>query len=129
MRTLLEASGLPTDGVAELGDRLLVAGPSGGVIGCAGLEVYGQAGLLRSVAVADRWRGEGVGAALTRRLVDDAAARGLARVYLLTETAPQFFERFGFEAVDRHVVDDAVLESAEFARLCPASAQAMVRTV
>jgi N-acetylglutamate synthase-like GNAT family acetyltransferase len=125
----LEAAKLPLGGVAELGDRLLVADAEGELVGCAGLEIYGSVGLLRSAVVASSRRGEGLGVALTRRLLDEAAARGLARVYLLTETAAGFFERLGFARIDRDAVEDAVRASTEFAHLCPASAQAMVREV
>ena len=124
---LLREAGLPDDGVAELGERLVVAEVEGRIVGCAGLEIYGTGGLLRSVAVSEDLQGRGVGVALTRRLMAVAIAHGLERLYLLTETAASFFGRQGFTAVDRADVDAAVLAAPEFARLCPASAAVMVR--
>ena len=96
-------------------------------MGCAGLERYGAAGLLRSVAVDPGARGLGIGARLTAYVLDTATRAGIRRVYLLTETAPDFFVRFGFRRIGREEVDPAVRQSAEFAELCPVSAQAMVR--
>jgi amino-acid N-acetyltransferase len=95
------------------------------VIGCAGLEVYGDAALLRSVAVEAEHRRGGVGAALTRAALDEAARSGIAAVYLLTTTAERFFPRFGFEIVDRADVPAAVQSSVEFAHASCASAVVM----
>lgn len=126
---LLHAAGLPDTGVAELGGRLVVAEVDGRIVGCAGLEVYGPDGLLRSVVVADDLRGRGVGAALTQHMTELAAAGGLRRLYLLTETAAPFFGRMGFAAIDRNEVGGEVLAAPEFATLCPASAQVMMRVL
>ncbi len=96
------------------------------VVGSAALEPYGAAALLRSVAVDARLRGEGLGQRLTRAALDLARDRGVATVYLLTETAADFFARFGFHAIDRSAVDAAVQQSVEFTSACPASAQVLV---
>src|SRR6266567_3236122 len=48
-------------------------------------------------------------------------------VYLLTETAGQFFPKFGFTAITRAQVESAVLESPEFTTACPKSAMVMVK--
>jgi amino-acid N-acetyltransferase len=105
---------------------LVVARRSAQVIGCAGLELYSESALLRSVAVALPVRGTGLGQALTWAALDLARGRGARRVYLLTETAEGFFPKFGFAPVERGAVDPAVLASEEFKTLCPVSAVAMV---
>src|SRR6266480_4104489 len=56
-----------------------------------------------------------------------ARRRGVRTVYLLTETAGQFFPKFGFTAITRAQVESAVLESPEFTTACPKSAIAMVK--
>jgi len=81
------------------------------------------------VAVAAEQRGRGLGAALTATALDLARRRGVRTVYLLTETAAEFFPRFGFRPVPRPAVDPAVLGSAEFTTACPASALVMARTL
>jgi N-acetylglutamate synthase-like GNAT family acetyltransferase len=81
--SLLSDSRLPTSGVEEMAETLVVARQDGRVIGCAGLELYGNAALLRSVAVATPARGTGLGRALTRGALDLARERRVRRVYLL----------------------------------------------
>jgi amino-acid N-acetyltransferase len=125
MEALLESARLPLDGARDHLASFVIAERGGAIVGCAGVERYGDAALLRSVAVAESERSRGVGAALVERCLADARAKGLSTVLLLTTTAEQFFPRFGFEVVDRAGVPDAVRESAEFRGACPASATVM----
>jgi amino-acid N-acetyltransferase len=122
---LLHDSALPTEGVAEWLDQFWVAEHQGRVVGVAGLERYGDAGLLRSVAVAPGWRGSGLGRALVDRVLEDGRAAGVRDVYLLTTTAEHYFPRLGFGCVEREDVPAAVRASAEFTGACPASAIVM----
>ena len=126
VEALLRGAKLPVEGVREMGDLLLVALEGGRLVGSAGLELHGTAGLLRSVATVGTDRGRGIGRALVECVMGAARERGVRRVYLLTETAAGFFPRFGFRPVERGDVDPSVQRSAEFAQLCPASAVAMV---
>jgi amino-acid N-acetyltransferase len=103
----------------------LVAQRNARVVGCAAVEIHGTVGLLRSVAVDETRRGEGLGHQLTQAALDLARARGLKTVYLLTTTAAAFFPRFGFREVARTDVDPAVQRSVEFTKACPADAVAM----
>ena len=123
---LLGAAALPLDGVAaHLGD-FLVAEMDGRIAGVAGLERYGDAALLRSVAVDPSLRGTGVGALLTRRALESAALGGARAVYLLTTTAEGYFPKHGFRATTRDAVPAAVRESVEFTSACPSTAAVMV---
>ena len=78
---LLADAALPTDGVAEHFGGFVVARERGEVVGAGGLEVYGDAALLRSVVVEPAWRkmrlGEAVvaGSAEFRIPCCDSAAR------------------------------------------------------
>lgn len=125
IRALLTTAALPLDGVEHV--RFAVAEHEGSVIGCAGLEVHGDAALLRSVAVHDAWRGQHVGDALVRTVLDEASKCQLDPVVLLTTTAPSWFPRFGFAPVERGEVPTSLLASAEFTGACPASAIVMCR--
>lgn len=130
---LLAGAGLPSDGVSEAFSSFLVAksgedlgaGGAATLVGVAGLEVHGPDGVLRSVAVDPAWRGRGLGARLVRAIIDEARARGLRHLYLLTTTADAWFPRHGFDVIDRSAAEPAVLESVEFRDVCPASAVAM----
>jgi amino-acid N-acetyltransferase len=123
---LLRRAELPPEGLESHLATTLAARGGEWLVGCAALEVYGASALLRSVAVDPAWRGRGLGAALTEAALALAGARGVARVYLLTETAGGFFPRFGFRAVPRSEVVPEVQGSVEFTSLCPESALAMM---
>src|SRR5450755_439821 len=51
---------------------------------------------------------------------------GVQEVYLLTETASDYFLRFGFRPIDRSAIAPAIHASVEWTSVCPASVQAMV---
>jgi phosphinothricin acetyltransferase len=121
---LLAASGLPGDGLGE-DFTAVVARQDGQLAGGAALELYGAAALLRSVVVAPALRGRRLGDRLVRGALRLARRNGVAEVYLLTETAAQFFPRFGFVPIARSDIAPAVQQSIEFTSACPASAQAM----
>ena len=120
--SLLLASDLPSEGVDPELRGFAVAEQDGEVVGAAGLERYERDGLLRSVAVAASHRGQGLGALLTRRVIEDAQSRGLEGLYALTTTAETYFPRLGFERIDRSQVPAAVQGSEEFRTICASSA-------
>lgn len=123
---LLRACALPDTGLSPHLDTVFVARDGDAIVGSAALECYPDGALLRSVAVAEPFRGTGLGARLSRRALDEARARGLGRVYLLTETAEAYFRRHGFRTVAREAVPESVRGSIEFTTLCPDTAAAMV---
>ena len=127
VEALLVAAGLPIDGVAEHFASFFVVDDGGRIVGVAGIELYGEHALLRSVAVADDAKSSGVGTLLTQRVLEEAAARGARAVYLLTTTAERFFPRFGFERITREDVPDGLRASREFQGACPTSATVMRR--
>jgi amino-acid N-acetyltransferase len=123
---LLERCGLPFQGVAEARETTVVARKEGKIIGCAALEVYGPVALLRSVAVDPAHQGQALGSTLVQRQVQDAQHLDVHRIYLFTETACDYFPRFGFRLIDRSDVPPEIHTSVEWEVACPASAQAMV---
>ena len=70
-------------------------------------------------------RGTGVGRALVEALEARCRAQGVRELVLLTETAAEWFPRFGYVRVERSNVPAAVQQSVEFRSACPASAVAM----
>ena len=122
---LLTGAGLPLAGVAEALDTFTVAESAGELVGVAGLEVCRGNALLRSVAVAPAWRSRGLGRTLVTQLIDDASARGLSALYLLTTTAERYFPSFGFRQITRDQAPSDVRQTEEFQSACPASATVM----
>src|SRR5215510_5190526 len=85
---LLGRAGLPTVGVAEALQGFFVAGDGGDIVGVVGIEVCcDRYALLRSTAVADEWKGRGLGRKLVERAIAEAEASGIEALYLLTTTA------------------------------------------
>ena len=125
IESLLAAAQLPLVGVAEHVAEFIVAERAGSIVGAIGLERYGDAALLRSAVTAPDVRGSGIGRALVAALEAHAAARGVRELILLTETAQDWFPKFGYERIARATAPAAVQASAEFTGACPASAIAM----
>ena len=126
---LLERNRLPLEGVEDHLVGAIVARVDGSVVGSAVLEVYGREALLRSVAVDEDQRGKGLGIRLTEEALAVAQRRGVERVFLLTETAMQFFPKFGFRVIFRSDVPESVQLSAEFRGACPVSAIVMEKRI
>jgi amino-acid N-acetyltransferase len=125
IRALLERLQLPIAGVDEHVRTMLVAREGEQIVGTAGLEVYADGALLRSVAVEPRWQGRQLGHQLTDAALHLATTCGAHTVFLLTTTAGRFFPQFGFEPIDREQVPPSVRASVEFRSACPASAIVM----
>ncbi len=124
--SLLERGRLPRAEIERHLGAVVVARDGAQVVGCAAVELYDTAGLLRSVAVHPDVRGQGLGVRMTEAALALARARGARTIYLLTETAAQFFPRFGFRSIPRDHVAPAVRQSVEFTTACPDTAQAMM---
>ncbi len=126
---LLTQANLPLDGLAEALPTAVVAHVDGQAVGFAALETYPPDALLRSVVVAPSQRGSGLGHTLTEAALELACERGYTAVYLLTETAADFFPRLGFEPIERTAVPPTVQTSVQFTTACPATPQAMYRAI
>ncbi len=123
IEALLAAAGLPLDGAAQafgLGvvARSVAPGSAASVVAAAAVERYGASGLLRSVVVAPEVRGTGLGREIVAAAERLARDEGMGELYLLTETAVDWFPRLGYEVVDRAVASAAVGASIEFTTVC-----------
>jgi amino-acid N-acetyltransferase len=82
----------------------VVAEQDGRISGCAALHFYTPiAGEVRSLAVAPEAKGTGTGRKLVEALEAEAAESGLATLFAFTYV-PGFFEKLGFNQVDRGVL-------------------------
>jgi amino-acid N-acetyltransferase len=122
---LLTSNSLPLDGVGDSIERLIVAREDGRIVGCIGLELYGKKALLRSAAVSDDLKGQGIGRMLVDEILAEAARERAEAVYLLTTTAENYFTAFGFERIERAQVPAELDASEELKGACPASAVVM----
>jgi len=118
IRELLAKAGLPNEPArdAQFGSFVVLRNERG-VVGTVALEVHGDDAILRALAVDPEARGAGYGWMLADMVVAQARWRGVRRIYLLTESASDFFAaKFGFRVVDRSTLSKAVAISETFAR-------------
>ena len=123
---VVAACGLQTEDItASLLRNTLVARKGPRIIGTVALEAAGSSGLLRSLAVLEKFRSQGVGGQLVAAAEKYARQMGIQTLYLLTLTAEQYFLKKGFEPIERSAAPAGIQDTAEFRRLCPANAVCM----
>ncbi len=126
----LEAAGLPFSDLTPAKLEHFLTEEAGDVIThSAGLELFGDVGLVRSLVVVDGQRRTGRGGRLLAALEAHAREQGVRALYLLTTTAAPFFARHGYAVIERDHAPAALQATAEFAALCPASAICMTKTL
>jgi amino-acid N-acetyltransferase len=125
--SLLEQFKLPVEDVQSQLENFILLKTQDQVIGCAGLEIYSNVALIRSVVIHSDWQGKGLGKRLVEYMINRAHEEGVEQVYLLTETAVNYFEKIGFSSVTREEVDERIKKTREFSVLCPDSAVTMIR--
>jgi amino-acid N-acetyltransferase len=123
---LLNDAHLPTAGLEAHILNFMLALDGEKVVGCAGLEVHQDSGLLRSLVVAPGYRAHRIGVKLTEGMIELAQQKNLTSITLLTETAQNYFPRFGFVQVARAELPAALGASEELQGACPDTATAML---
>jgi amino-acid N-acetyltransferase len=126
---LLQRCDLPEKGVAEAFGHYFAVHDDGQLVALAGLEIHGEDGLLRSVAVDPGYREQGLAAALVEAAMERAQRLKLRAVYLLTTGARDYFAGCGFADVPRAEAPEAIRESWEFSTGCPTTSAFMRRKV
>jgi N-acetylglutamate synthase-like GNAT family acetyltransferase len=127
---LLQAADLSTEDITpEMLEHFLVAHLEKQLVGVAGIEVLGEAGLLRSVAVDEAHRGTGLGKRLVEGAEELARKEGVRELYLLTVTAADFFAALGYRVVPREQAPTDVAATEQFSALCPSSSKLMAKTL
>ena len=128
LRSVLAKAGLPVDDLDAPGRWFWRFETVDEVpAGFGGLEVYGQDGLLRSIITLPPVRDRGIGGAIVAALEFEAQLLGCRAFWLLTSSATGFFDRLGYAKCDRAVVPEAIRATEQFAALCPASADVLVK--
>ena len=129
MINLLQSNNLPTEDLPSSLDEFYAAIDEGRVVGLIGMERYTHYGLLRSMVVHPTYRNRHIAEKLVQLLEQTAHASGITAMYLLTETAPQYFERKGYQKIAREEVPEALQASSEFSHVCPVSAIVMKKMI
>ena len=127
---LLEGCGLQTgDLSSEKLRHFVVARKGDAVVGAIGLEVFSPHALLRSLAVAEDFRGQGIATRLIDAIERHARNVGVNAIYLLTLTAAGLFEKCAYRQVSRESAPDYLQATDEFKTLCPDSATCLHKTI
>ena len=130
LATLLQMADLSTEDITpETLEHFLVAHVEKHLVGCAGLEVMEEAGLLRSVAVDEAHRGTGLGKELVAAMEEHAKDAGVRELYLLTTTAEGFFAGLGYRKIERSEAPAGIAGTEQFSSLCPSSSSFMVKSL
>ena len=81
--------------------EFFVAEEEGHIVGCCALEVYSQRlAEVRSLAVIEEYRGQGIASQLVAACLTEARKRGIYEVLTITGTPP-LFEKQGFDAFNQ----------------------------
>ena len=121
---LLKKNNLPTQDITGT-TKLFVMLDGNDVIGVIGLEAHDHDGLLRSLCVSESKRNSGLGAELVQFMESYAPTQNIHCLFLLTTTAADFFNKRGYEEINRAKVPLPIQESTEFTTVCPSSAIVM----
>lgn len=95
------------------------------IICIGGLEKYDKYCLIRSIAVVENFKNQGLGTKMTKYLCEQAKLQKFEKIFLLTLTAEKYFPKFGFQKINRDQTPDVIKSSSEFSTVCPDSATVM----
>jgi len=129
MVALLQSENLPVEDLPATLNNFFVALDHDNVVGAVGLKNYNNCGLLRSLVVNKEYRNEKIAQKLVKQLEEKAKASRIDCIYLLTETAPDYFAKKGYEGIGRDEVPASIKQSSEFSHVCPQSAIVMQKYI
>ena len=126
---LLQSESLPTVDIETDLPHFFVKTENDEIVGSIGLELYGRSALLRSMMVLPAHRNKGIASGLVQELTHYAKTKGVHQLFLITNTAENYFQKQGFIRIPRENVETIVLRSKEFNGLCPASSAIMMKKI
>lgn len=129
IKKLLKNNDLPYDDIHSSGVEFITSEFKGKLVGCIGIEKYGEDGLLRSLAVEEEYKNRGLGKRLLNELIKKGKNEGIKKLHLLTTTAYKYFTRNGFRTINRLNAPVSIAKSKEFSELCPSNSIYMVKEI
>lgn len=126
---LLEESKLDASDLKQPNIRLFSMTKNNELVGVGALEIIDGVALLRSVAVSKGRQKQGIGAQLVNLIEKTAKELGLSALYLLTNTAADFFKANGYQVIHRDNFAESLKQTAQFSGLCPVSAVCMKKVL
>lgn len=129
IKSLLESFSLPSVDVDNHISNFFVLECEENIEGVVGIEMYGETALLRSLAIQKELQKKGYGRKLCNKLISYAKTFNVKNVYLLTQTAKDFFSREGFQIISREAVPEEIKQTYEYTTLCPSDSTCMVKKI
>ena len=128
---LLSQAKLPAQDLTleKLKHFLVAKAKDGSVMGAIGVEVYQDVGLLRSLVVRPSYRGKGLGRRLTHEVESFAQQKSIRALFLLTTTATEFFQKLGYQVIQRDRAPASIANTEEFKNICPVSAVCLFKNI
>ena len=126
---LLISEKLPVADLPQTLDNFIVTLQGDKLTGVAGLEISGLYGLLRSLAVEKAFRNQGIANQLLSKIERLAISNQVTEIYLLTETASNYFIKKGFQHITRDEVPAEIQQTSLFSKICPQSAIVMKKQI
>lgn len=116
---ILKRVGLPTAGVDNNIIHFLVAtSKSNELLAVIGMEIVGTDGLLRSLACNPNFCKQGIAAELIANALIVARKQGIKNLYLMTQSAEKYMQKFGFKTVERQDIPEDLLKQSELNFAC-----------
>ena len=125
IESLLKEYSLPINDIFENINNFIIAEQDNKIVGLGGFEKHGEIVLLRSITVTQEYRGKAIGKSIYQLLESKISRLGINQLYLLTETAADYFKNIGFTIKERINVPEAVMRTKQFSALCPSTAVVM----
>ena len=128
VKVLLKECGLLTEDIPPAKPPAFFGIYSDGSLSAViGLELFGDAALLRSLAVLPANRGKGLAQELVSYAENYALSQNIQSLFLLTETAESFFQKIGYRTAVRSDAPQAIKATSQFSGLCPASSSFLTK--
>ncbi|MDH3267982.1 MAG: arsenic resistance N-acetyltransferase ArsN2 [Ignavibacteria bacterium] len=127
IKSLLNSASLPSVDIKKHLINFYVLENEENIIGTIGMEFYGDTALLRSFVVKKKCQKKGYGHILYQALISRAMKMNVKNIYLLTETADEFFSKKGFKKLVRELVPHPIKQTNEYSTLCPSDSICMVK--
>jgi amino-acid N-acetyltransferase len=118
---LLQDCKLPTQDISTNTIDFSIATSNDRLVGCIGIESYGEDILLRSFAVSSEFRNKSLGSELLQWVLKGCNAARVKKIHLLTTAAEKYFVNYGFIKSDRATAPKSILGTTEFSEICPST--------
>lgn len=127
--SLLNENDLPVEDISFEKQEFWILEEDQEIRAICGIEKYEKYALLRSLTVKKNIQKKGYGTSIYSYVLDICKSDGIISMFLLTTTAPKFFNKLGWSTISRMAVPAEVQESEEFKSICPQSAVCMMLTL